>query len=272
MGQTDSGRFFKISECRWHAFIGGVRRAEEILKTLSQPEADAPLGVVIDLDLPEWDIVVFEIFPQVSGMAAEFVDADLDGRHSGLATRRRRRLLRCLDRDFADFRDFARRSRNRRVRDAFSLRFACGGLRQGEFRHRLVFEAKGLRELLLGAQDGFGRAHRGSTRELIFIAYITPRSLVEHNSHECVVNVIRCIDGAALVEQLDLQNVLPRKLRDLKQGRSYAHLPVTLPDDIFTAFVHDSHASKDDTPAAHPRRCGRAWLADGGWCSWRSHC
>ena len=74
-------------------------RTEIVFEAFAQPEANAPLGTVLDLDLPEWDIVVFEVFPQVSGMAAEFVDTDLDGRDSGLATRRRRRLLRRVDGD-----------------------------------------------------------------------------------------------------------------------------------------------------------------------------
>ena len=63
-------------------------RTEIVFEAFAQPEANAPLGSVLDLDLPEWDIVVSENVPQVSGLAAEFVDTDLDGRRSGLAAGR----------------------------------------------------------------------------------------------------------------------------------------------------------------------------------------
>ena len=82
MGQTDSGRFFEISKCRWHSLVRGVRRPEIVFEALAQTEANAPLGAVLNLDLKEGDIVVvFEVFPQISGMAAVFVDADLRSAH-----------------------------------------------------------------------------------------------------------------------------------------------------------------------------------------------
>ena len=51
---------------------------EAVLKLrVAQPEANAALGIVVDLNLPERNAIPFESLPTVPGIVGVLVDADL---------------------------------------------------------------------------------------------------------------------------------------------------------------------------------------------------
>ena len=75
--QTDSSSLLEVGDRCGHRAVRGVRRPKKVLERLPDPESDAALRVVVELHLPQRDIVASENLPAITRIVGVLVDADL---------------------------------------------------------------------------------------------------------------------------------------------------------------------------------------------------
>ena len=71
--EADACNFFEIDNRGRQRAVGRICAAEVIFETLAQAEANAALGIVVDLDLPERDAISFESLPAVASISCHVV-------------------------------------------------------------------------------------------------------------------------------------------------------------------------------------------------------